>query len=496
MDFFKKYHKWLSIILTFFIVLISISGIILNHRTELSGVDISRNILAEKYQYRNWNNAAVKSSIKINRDSILLYGNVGIWLTDSSFSYISDFNRGFRNGIDNKKIYKIYKTKNNKLLAGTLFGLYIYNYDDKVWVKNNFTDNSIMDISQKQDTILLLTRSFLYKTTDFKTFEKCIIPAPKGYDNKIGLFKTLWVIHSGEIYGKLGIFFTDFIGLVFIFLSVTGILYWLMPKYVKKSLTKNKKIKRKMKVSRFSLKWHNKLGWTLIIFLLISTITGMFLRPPFLIPIANKQVNKIPHTELDTDNAWFDKLRRLIYDNENDRFIFATIDGLFTSNSSLSDSLLSVDKQPPISVMGINVFKQINQHLFLIGSFEGLFLYDESTNYIFDYIEKREYIPRKSRIPIGRHMVTGYSTDFFDNEYFFDFDKGVIPIKNNTPFIDMPKNIKNQPISLWNVALEFHTMRIWNSVIGNFYILLIPLIGLSMIFILISGFIVWYKVHR
>ena len=494
MDFLKKYHKWLSIILTVFILLIAISGIILNHRQSLSNIDVNRNLLAEKYHYNNWNNASIKSSLKLNADSILLYGNIGIWLTDSTFSKINDFTKGFTKGIDNKKIYKIHKTKKT-LLAGTLFGLYIYDYNNNQWVKNSFTNNAIMDIAQKQDTILLLTRSFLYKTVDFKHFNKIQIPAPKGYNNKISMFKTLWVIHSGEIYGKIGILFTDFIGLVFIFLSITGIIYWLLPKYVKKSLSKNKKIKRKMKVSRFSLKWHNKLGWSLIFFLIISTITGMFLRPPFLIAIANKEVNKIPYTELDTDNAWFDKLRRLIYDENNDRYIFATIDGLFTSQSTLKDSLLSVNKQPPISIMGVNVFKQIDNHSFLIGSFEGLFIYNEQSDYVFDYIEKTKYTPRKSRIPIGRHMVTGFSNDF-NNEYFFDFDKGATPISNSTPFFNMPKTLKNQPISLWNLALEFHTMRIWNTVIGNFYILLIPLIGLSLIFILISGFIVWYKIHR
>ncbi len=490
----KKYHKWFSIILTVFILLIAISGIILNHRQGLSNINVNRNLLAKEYHYYNWNNASIKSSLKINSDSILLYGNVGIWLTDSTFNKIYDFTQGFPKGIDNKKIYKIYKT-NNKLLAGTLFGLYIYDYNKEQWVKNSFTNNVIMDIAQKQDTVILLTRSFLYKTVDFKQFNKITLPAPKGYNNKVGMFKTLWVIHSGEIYGKIGILFTDFIGFVFIFLSVTGIMYWLLPKYVKKSLSKNKKIKRKIKVSRFSLKWHNKLGWSLIVFLIISTITGMFLRPPFLIAIANKQVNKIPYTELDTDNAWFDKLRRLIYDENNDKYIFATIDGLFTSETTLNDSLLSVNRQVPISVMGVNVFKQIDNHILLIGSFEGLFLYNEQTGYIFDYIEKTKYIPRKSRIPIGRYMVAGFSNDF-GNEYFFDFDKGSTPISSSTPFFNMPKIIKDQPMSLWNLALEFHTMRIWNTIIGNFYILLIPLIGLSLLFIFISGFVIWYKVHR
>jgi hypothetical protein len=93
-------------------------------------------------------------------------------------------------------------------------------------------------------------------------------------------------------------------------------------------------------------------------------------------------------------------------------------------------------------------------------------------------------------------MVTGYSNDFDGGEVFFDFDNGATPIGNSSPFVDMPKSIQQQPMSLWNLALEVHTMRIWSVLIGFFYILLIPLVGFSILFILISGFIVWYKLHR
>ena len=497
MEFFKKYHKWLGIILTLFILLFSISGIVLNHRSEFSSFNTSRGWLPDDYHYDNWNNASIKASLKINADSILVYGNMGIWLTDSAFSTFSDFALGFPQGIDKRKIYKIYRTSKDDLLAATLFGLYRYENTTKRWVRNNFTDKAVVDISQKQDTILLLTRSHLYKTVDLLHFDKLILPAPQGYNNKVGLFKTLWTIHSGEIYGKAGVLFTDFIGLVFMFLSITGIIYWLAPKAVKKSLSKGKKFKRKMRFSRFSLKWHNKLGWILIPFLILSTVTGIFLRPPLLIPIANVEVGKIPYSELDTENAWFDKLRRMEYDSVNSRYIFATIDGLFIAESSLSDSLYGMKIQPPISVMGVNMFEQIGEYMFIVGSFEGLFVYNELTEEIFDYIEKKEHIPVINRgIPIGKNMVAGFTRDYVGGEVFFDFNRGAVSIGGDNPFPTMPEEIRNQPMSLWNLALEVHTMRIWKALIGIFYILLIPLSGLAILFILISGFIVWYKLHR
>jgi len=44
-NLFKKYHKWIGIVFTLFIMLFSITGIILNHRELLSGADVSRKLL-------------------------------------------------------------------------------------------------------------------------------------------------------------------------------------------------------------------------------------------------------------------------------------------------------------------------------------------------------------------------------------------------------------------------------------------------------------------
>ena len=89
--FFRKYHKWLGVIYAIIILSYVFSGIVLNHRDLLSGIDVNRKLLPEVYSYRNWNNAAVKSSLKFSPDSILLYGNIGVWLTDSTFSGFGDF---------------------------------------------------------------------------------------------------------------------------------------------------------------------------------------------------------------------------------------------------------------------------------------------------------------------------------------------------------------------------------------------------------------------
>lgn len=497
-NFFKKYHKWIGIVFTIFILLFSVSGIVLNHRQLFSGTDVNRNYLPDEYSYVNWNNAAVAGTIRIGHDSILIYGNIGIWLTDSSANEFSDFNIGFPEGIDNRKVSKVLYSKSMGLLAGTYFGLYRYDIDEDYWLKVELPIHKqrIVDIAEKGDTLLVLSRSFLLTTVDGKHFEKLTLPEPEDYDNKVGLFKTLWIIHSGEIWGLPGTLLVDLIGLIFIFLSITGLIYFLVPFFIKRNKKKSKTNFTNNKLRRFSLKWHNKIGWITLILLIITTSTGMFLRPPLLAVIGEARVGKIPYTELDSPNPWFDKLRRVLYIESSNRYLIATLDGLYYSDDNFNTPLHKFAEQPPISIMGVTAFELIDDSTLIIGSFEGLFKWNFSTGYKEDYIKKGP-IKEKERggPPLGEFLVTGYSNHFNGKEVYFDFNDGASYISDNPEFIGMPDIIASQPMSLWNVALEVHTARIYKFMFGGLYILFIPLAGLLILFILVSGFIVWWKKH-
>ena len=497
--FFKKYHKWLGIIVTLFILLFAFSGIVLNHRELLSSVDVSRSVLPDEYEIVNWNNAAVKGTERLSPDSILIYGNIGIWLTDSNFTDYQNFNAGIPEGIDNRKVCKVLLTEKQGLWTGTLFGLYHYDFHQKKW--NNVLlpthEKRVVDMVDFGDSLYMLTRSHLlvYKNNSFKIRT---LPPPVGYDNKIGLFKTLWVIHSGEIYGQAGKLLVDFVGLVFIFLTITGLILFINRKRIIIKFRAGKPVQRIKKINLWNLKWHNKIGWMTIVLLLITTTTGMFLRPPLLVAIAEARVGKIPGTELATANPWFDQLRRVLYDKENNRFILATYTGFYYSDDDFNSELKPFKVQPPASIMGVNALKKVNTNEYLVGSFEGLFIWNPETGKIFDDIKKEPYVKQEvAGPPIGDYLITGYSDEYKGEEIAFDYDKGALNINKGKPFPAMPQNIHDAyRISLWNLALEIHTGRIYESVLGVFYVLIVPIVGLMLLFVLISGFIVWWKIHR
>ncbi len=501
LKFFKKYHKWLSIVLMLFILLFVISGIVLNHRDLLASYDVDRAYLLERYEYKNWNSAAVKSYVQLNTDSAVVYGNIGVWLSTDNYKTFTDFNSGFPEGVDNRKIESVLLTSNGNLYAGTLLGLYFLNKKTQQWSKIELPihEKRIVGLLEKNDSLFVMSRSRLLVSKDNPenlSFKQIKLPPPENYDNKIGLFKTLWVIHSGEIYGIVGKLLIDFVGLVFGFLTITGIIYWLIPKTIKKRKKKKKKVTLLAKNNRWVIRWHNKLGYWLIIILVLNTVTGMFLRPPLLIPIANVKVGKIPYTELDDPNPWFDKLRKIYFDPNFNRFILIASDGVYYSDDEFQSEIKKYKKQPVLSVMGVNVFEFREKGTYLIGSFSGLFKWTPLTGEVFDYIDKKTYeVPKTMGPPIGEHSVTGYIKDFKDAEYYFDFDKGAVGINGND-FAEMPLKIKNQHMSWWNVALEVHTGRYYRFMFGSLYILFIPLAGFSILFILISGLVVYWKRYK
>lgn len=83
--FFRKYHKWLGVIFALIILSYVFSGIVLNHRETLSFIDVNGKLLPKEYRYQNWNNAAVKSTLKISPDGIL---GVTVFEKIDSYKYL------------------------------------------------------------------------------------------------------------------------------------------------------------------------------------------------------------------------------------------------------------------------------------------------------------------------------------------------------------------------------------------------------------------------
>ena len=153
--------------------------------------------------------------------------------------------------------------------------------------------------------------------------------------------------------------------------------------------------------------------------------------------------------------------------------------------------------QPPLSVMGINVFEKNGPGSYLVGTFNGLYDwmpdYGISRNHISGELPQHIDTGRK---PFGEEMVSGYLKLEIGKEVYFDYNRGGVVLNSKDTLPPMPREIiEKSPMSWWNFALEVHTGRILKPLIGDFYILIVPLMGIFGTILVISGFIVWIKLY-
>ena len=537
----KKYHRWLGLVLSVFMLVFCVSGIILNHREVFSGCEVSRKWLPASYYIKNFNNGVVKGTLvkksaahslsSENCDSVLVYGCAGVFLTDSRLSTWQDFNAGLPESIDERNVRHVVKAKDGSLwCAAALRDVYRYDENSHRWKKVELPGNEerIMDVALAKDsmTVVALTRSRVFTIVPFVQYgeivkigksssetyrvESKIIPAPKKYEPKTTLFKLVWHLHSGEFFGLPGKLVVDAIALVLIVLSITGILLFILPYGIRraKKLAAKARMKRLGKQFAWNMKWHNKIGYVTIVLTLWIAITGMCLRPPLMVPLV---LSKLPQAVGEDGNVWQDKLRAIRWDAVQGDWLVSTSEGFLRVDEDFSQApkMLPDDECPKLSPMGVTVWESDGKGGWIVGSFRGIYRWNpvnHSLNQILDYFTGKPS-EETSMIPISDNLVCGYSEDFLGGKpLVFDFAKGVEDAKGQAVALcnDEPKTSRNEesmsdlicetaPMSLWNVALELHVGRCYSPFLGPLSDLFVFLSGLLITLVLLSGYIISHR---
>lgn len=536
----KKYHRWLGLVLSVFMLVFCVSGIILNHREVFSGCEVSRKWLPASYHIKNFNNGVVKGTVvkksaahslsSENCDSVLAYGCAGVFLTDSRLSTWQDFNAGLPESIDERNVRHVVKAKNGSLWCAALRDVYRYDENSHRWKKVELPGNEerIMDVALAKDsmTVVALTRSRVFTIVPFVQYgeivkigksssetyrvESKIIPAPKKYEPKTTLFKLVWHLHSGEFFGLPGKLVVDAIALVLIVLSITGILLFILPYGIRraKKLAAKARMKRLGKQFAWNMKWHNKIGYVTIVLTLWIAITGMCLRPPLMVPLV---LSKLPQAVGEDGNVWQDKLRAIRWDAVQGDWLVSTSEGFLRVDEDFSQApkMLPDDECPKLSPMGVTVWESDGKGGWIVGSFRGIYRWNpvnHSLNQILDYFTGKPS-EETSMIPISDNLVCGYSEDFLGGKpLVFDFAKGVEDAKGQAVALcnDEPKKSRNEesmsdlicetaPMSLWNVALELHVGRCYSPFLGPLSDLFVFLSGLLITLVFLSGYIISHR---
>lgn len=491
--FWKKYHKWVGLFFTFFILMFCFSGIVMNHRQLFSSCEVSRTWMPESYQYKNWNNGIVKGTLKLPDGKVLAYGNTGVWQTDSCFSAFISLNDGLKKGVDNRKISNVVMLSDGSIWCAGLYD--IYQLSDGKWKICMLEGNNerISDITARQDTLIVLSRSYVYQSlAPYQQFTRYELKAPEGYSSEVSLFRTIWLLHSGELFGLPGKLVVDLLGVVLIILCLTGVIYTVLPFVMRRRNRKRLPVKGCTHALKVSAQWHNRLGAWLIVLTVLLAVTGMCLRPPLMIPFAMSKSKPIPGSVLDSDNAWHDKLRCIRWDDSLGVWLVSTSAG-FYAMGDFESIPVKVPSAPAVSPMGINVFTKHPSGEWLVGSFSGMFRWHPVQELVLDYFTNAP-VKRTFGRPVGGVVVSGYSSDLaIGKEVIFEYGKGATAKDGSCMLPAMPGVLLKQPISLWNFCLELHVGRCYSPFLGPFSELFVFLAGLLLTLILISGYIVYKK---
>lgn len=483
----RRHHKWAGIAAAFFLLMFAISGIVLNHRAAVADAGVSRGLLPARYRFKAWNGGLMRGTVKTDSLSgaLLVYGAAGIWKTDTACSAVADFNTGLPSGPDHRNIRAVVRGAGSELFAVSIHDLYRYDGASARWVRADMPADDgelLSDVAFVGDTLAVAGRSFIYLSAPpFTTFEKVQLQAPEDFDGKVSAFRTVWLLHSGELFGVAGKIVVDAIAVVFAILCLTGLILWLLPKYIRNRRAKGDIGRLPGRLTRASMRWHNSIGRLTIILTALTALTGWCLRPPVMVPLALSKIPAIPGTTQVSHNPWHDKLRMIRYDESACDWLLSTSDGFF-SLANLSDVPRRVDGTPPVSVMGLNVFQPDTAGCWLCGSFSGLYLWDRNTGHATDYFTGRP-AANAAGPPVGDRPIAGYSADFVHGGVAVDYYDGAVGP-------GQPQWMSTLPMPLWNLALEIHSGRIYIGSIATYVFVFI--VGAPIIWCLISG----WKIRR
>ena len=480
-----KQHRWFGQACAFFILLFVVSGIVLNHRSAVAGWEVSRRWLPERYAYRDWNGGLLRGTLR-HDGRVVVYGANGLWLTDSVAGNWADFNRGLPQAADYRQIRQVVAARGERLYAVTPFALYVYDEGRSRWREVPLSlpeGERLTDLSARGDTLVAVGRSHLYVSdASGQAFTPVTLPAAADYDGRVSLFRTVWLLHSGDLFGTVGRVAVDVVGLVLAVLCVTGLLYWLLPVYIRRRRSNGKHAGHTPQLLRSSLRWHDKVGRVTIVFTLLLALTGWMLRPPLLIPLALTHTKPVPGSSLDSPNAWNDRLRMLRYDHKAGDWLLSTSEGFYSMAGLRNAVPQKLPHTPPVSVMGLNVLQPDRAGRWLCGSFSGMYVWDRMAGRSFDYFT-HEPAPEKAGPPLGQFAVSGYSDDLASGPFVVEYYEG-------TAALPQPDFLRYLPMSLWNVALELHSGRLYIGAVATY--VFIFLAGLAVIWCLWSG----WKVRR
>jgi hypothetical protein len=454
------YHKFVGLGVSLFLMLFCVSGILLNHKSGISNINVERSFLPSSYQYDHWNKGSLRGTVDISQpgdSAVLFYGNTGIWQFKWPQERFFDFNQGLPFGAEGHDIRAVVKLHDGQLFAINETHLYQQGLHS-TWGEVALPgDEELSDLTKHRDTLIVVGRSHLFvAVAPYTHFETVTILQPEDYKPRVSLLQIVWELHSGSILGVAGRVVMDIIAIVLLFLLLSGWFQWLFPKYIHRIKGHGYRKHMAIMTMKQNRRLHEFVGRKTIWVTLFIAVTGWMLRPPMVIPLTILKFPAIPgFTHF--DNAWHEKLRMIRYDRDQNDWILSTSDG-FYALPTLDSTPVRIATIPSVCSMGTNVLCRDEYDNWLIGSYSGMYVWSRYEDIVLDYFTGNR-IDLSASFNGSGQAVSGY----ISVPYSFS---SVVEYETGTESVAQPEIINSSPVSLRFLASEIHTGRIYTLFSG------------------------------
>ena len=462
---------------------VSLSGILLNHPELIGDIDTPIWLLPQHMRLRNWSRGSVSTGVRMADGQYVLGGKLGILRVDRHGSGVVEDNRGLPVSLYNRKINALYyHNAGNILYAGSVSGLYYKRPNDPVWRKEASVDEEVKSILMTDQGLCAIGVSHAFRLAE-GAFERIDFRRSTLQPHAVQLVSYFFDLHAGRVLGVPGRLLMDAGGIVLIILACSGFYMWIVPRKLKSLLGK----KFNKVLHRYHFLHYRKLGAILLLAVLLITLTGLFMQPPFLIVLAGRKIDGRLHIDPPEPDGWNGSIDRAVADPSRGIVYVASGLRLYEGEWDFSEPFKQVKNVVPAHPMGVTHLGRGQDGSYLIGSFSGLLKWNPEKQEYSDYFSGERITRPRVRIPKNGYQVNGL-LNLGDRTAIIDYHRGVFDLASGKPFFEMPDRYKRRSVfSLWHFLFEVHNGRIWRGVLGGFYIFHTMVVSLAALAIVCTG---------
>jgi len=508
-------HRYLGLLFLIYLILVGITGILLNHPATISDLSVPRWMVPSSYQIENWNRGSLRTVVFSQQNPCIGFvaGSEGVWKTTDGGVSFEAMDSGYPRSRALRRTNHIVLLEDETsahILAGTRGGLFSANVEDRTWENIPLLpgDDHVRKILHIDKRLIVFTTSNVYETelVSGRTASNFTLIDPNRIHNGAGgfadgasLVRLMFNLHSGSIWGLQGRLLIDAAAVSLIFLSASAIYLWYFPRSLRRATRPPRKNGLGRKIFPWIIKFHLKIGVWATPFLILFAATALFMPPSPLVPIAARKV-VLPQywPGFIPANPWHGNIGNAVYSPVRNEILVELRGGtgraLWYAPADFSIPFRRHNQKLPIGAMGSNVLEIKTDGTLIAGSFSGLFQRQEEGGVLIDLSTGEVADPRTLRRRSGGWQTSGYFETPGGERFVATHDRGIIAIDNvhlNGRF-QMPEKMKqNYRMPLWNYLFEVHNGRILRDWISSHYYLISFLGALSLLLITFTGLFDW-----